>query len=188
MSTLGRRGLNSNLITHFFAQQEVKVRKELRVQAIYFGIYGIPTLADRRKKLKLCSFFQMNGQISFPMANAPLVRRPALNLRNWFLYNKLYTQVHINFPSFPMLSLCGTNYQTLCMTVRLSFHSSTVYILCTSGCLLYMQLHVLLFPLSFCYLFCINWVHSMLYSDINYAILLFMYPCITCKAIIKKEL
>jgi len=28
----------------------------------------------------------------------------------------------------------------------------------------------------------------MLYSDINYAILLFMYPCITCKVIIKKEL
>ena len=61
---------------------------------------------------------------------------------------------------------CGTNYQTLCMTVRLSFHSSTVYILCTSGCLL----HVLLFPLSFCYLFCIDWVHSMLYSDKLYAI------------------
>jgi len=82
-------------------------------------------LADRRKQLKLCSLFQMmNGQISFPMANAPLVGRPALNLRNWifiFLYNQLYTQVHISFSSFPMLSFCGirTNYQTLCMTVRL---------------------------------------------------------------------
>jgi len=83
----------------------------------------------------------MNGQIFFPMANAPLVGRPALNLKNWiliFLYNQLYTQVHISFPSFPMLSLCGTNYQTLCMTVRLSFHSSTVYALCTNGCLLYL--------------------------------------------------
>ena len=96
----------------------------------------------------------MNGRISFPMANDPLVGRPALNvnLRNWiliFLYNQLYTQVHISFPSFPMLSLCGTNYQTLCITVRLSFHSSTVYVLYTSGCLLYMYTFVSLFPQIF---------------------------------------
>ena len=31
------------------------------------------------------------------------------------IYNQLYTQVHASFPTFPMLSLCGTKYQTLCI-------------------------------------------------------------------------
>ena len=48
---------------------------------VLLNFYGIPTLAGRRKQLKLCSLFQMmNGQIPFP--NTPPVRRPALNLRN----------------------------------------------------------------------------------------------------------
>ena len=48
---------------------------------VLLNSYGIPTLAGRRKQLKLCSLFQMmNGEISFH--NTPPVRRPALNLRN----------------------------------------------------------------------------------------------------------
>ena len=94
----------------------------------------------------------MNRQISFP--NAPLVRRPALNLRNsnprLLVQPAVHSSAH-QFSFFPHAIFLWSHYQTLCMTVRLSFHSSTVYVLCTSGCLLYMQLQVLLFPLSFCY-------------------------------------
>ena len=128
---------------------------------IYFGIYGIPTLADRRKQLKLRSLFQMmNGQISFPMANAPLEGRPALNLRNWiliFLYNQLYTQVHISFPSFPMLSLCGTNYQNLWDSPFIQA-LYPYFVLVDSCCTCS---YMFMFPLSFCYLLCIDWVHSI---------------------------
>ena len=107
---------------------------------VLLNSYGIPTLAGRRKQLKLCLYFKWW-----------MDRYPSPILLLWedqlstsgtriltFLYNQLYTQAHISFPSFPMLSHCGTNYQTLCMTVRQSSHSSTVYLFCTSGCLLYM--------------------------------------------------
>ena len=107
---------------------------------VLLNSYGIPTLAVRRKQLKLCLYFKWW-----------MDRYPSPILLLWedqlstsgtriltFLYNQLYTQAHISFPSFPMLSHCGTNYQTLCMTVRQSSHSSTIYVFCISGCLLYM--------------------------------------------------
>jgi len=105
------------------------VHKELKQEYVYvlLNSNGVPTLAGRRKQLKLCSLFQMmNGQVP---SQVLLMWEDQLSTSGTqiltILYNQLYTQLHIRFPSFPMLSLCGTNYQTLCMTLRLSSHSST---------------------------------------------------------------
>ena len=101
---------------------------------VLLEICDIPSLAVRRHHPKLCYLFQLiNGDITFH--NAPLVRRPPLNLRNsrlavpTYSHNQLCTLMHISSPTFRTPSHCGTNYQTLCMTVRPSPHSSDAYVL-----------------------------------------------------------
>ena len=77
----------------------VNVHKELKQEYVLLNSNGIPTLAGRRKQLKLCSLFQMmNGQISFP--SAPHVRRPALNLRNSNPHHLVQPAVHSNAHQF----------------------------------------------------------------------------------------